>query len=100
LALTDKTLSCRECGVTFLFTAGEQAFFAEKGLLNEPQRCPACRSQRRRERAERSKVMHPVICAQCGVETTVPFVPKYDRPVYCSDCFNRLGSQPASEPAS
>ena len=28
-----------------------------------------------------------VTCADCGRECEIPFVPKHDRPVYCSDCF-------------
>ena len=39
----DKTLKCKECGAEFVFTAGEQEFYAEKGFQNEPQRCKACR---------------------------------------------------------
>lgn len=35
----DKTLVCKECGAEFVFTAGEQEFYAEKGFQNEPQRC-------------------------------------------------------------
>ena len=37
----DKTLVCKECGNEFVFTAGEQEFYAEKGFTNEPQRCKA-----------------------------------------------------------
>ena len=33
----DKTLVCKECGNEFVFTAGEQEFYAEKGFTNEPQ---------------------------------------------------------------
>ena len=39
----DKTLICKECGAEFIFTAGEQEFYAEKGFVNEPQRCKSCR---------------------------------------------------------
>jgi CxxC-x17-CxxC domain-containing protein len=28
-----------------------------------------------------------VVCASCGVTTTVPFKPTKGRPVYCRDCF-------------
>ena len=35
----DKTLVCKECGNQFVFTAGEQEFYAERGFQNEPQRC-------------------------------------------------------------
>ena len=41
----DKTLVCKECGQEFVFTAGEQEFYAERGFQNEPQRCKACREQ-------------------------------------------------------
>lgn len=93
-AYQDKNLKCRECGADFVFTAGEQAFYQEKGLLNEPQRCPTCRSNRRRERttSNPAREMHTVICAACGVETTVPFVPRNNRPVYCSACYDKVRS--------
>ena len=42
----DKTLVCKECGQEFVFTAGEQEFYAERGFQNEPQRCKACRDAR------------------------------------------------------
>jgi CxxC-x17-CxxC domain-containing protein len=84
----DKTLVCRDCGTNFIFTAGEQGFYLEKGLLNEPQRCPTCRANRRRERAGGTREATTITCASCGQEATVPFVPRLDRPVYCSDCFS------------
>ena len=34
--------------------------------------------------------MHTVICAECGAETQVPFLPKNDRPVYCSTCYDKV----------
>ena len=87
----DRTLKCRECGDDFVFTSGEQAFFAEKGLINDPQRCPTCRVARRRERAGGgAREMHEVVCAQCGANTTVPFLPRLERPVYCSSCFDQV----------
>ena len=43
----DKTLVCKECGKEFIFSAGEQEFFAEKGFVNEPQRCKPCRDARK-----------------------------------------------------
>jgi CxxC-x17-CxxC domain-containing protein len=89
----DKTLRCRECGQDFVFTAGEQEFYQQKGLMNEPGRCPTCRSQRRlanvnRERGPRE--MHKITCAECGAEAEVPFLPRNDKPVYCSACYDRL----------
>ena len=97
--LSDKTLTCVECNAVFTFTVGEQEFFASKGYTNEPKRCPACRetrsSQYRGYREGGMREMHPAVCAQCGVDTTVPFRPRGDRPVYCSDCFSQMReSQP------
>ncbi len=88
----DKTLTCRDCSSEFVFTAGEQGFYLEKGLLNEPQRCPDCRLTRRRERSTGSHEMTQVTCASCGTETSVPFVPRLERPVYCSTCFEQVRS--------
>jgi CxxC-x17-CxxC domain-containing protein len=48
--MSDKTLTCRDCGQEFVFTAGEQAFYQERGF-SEPQRCPSCRSRRKAERS-------------------------------------------------
>ena len=92
MELRDKNLQCRDCGTTFVFTAGEQGFYLEKGLMNEPQRCPSCRTSRRRDRASVTRQAATIICASCGREATVPFVPRLDRPVYCADCFSNQRS--------
>ncbi len=42
-------IQCRDCPNTFEFTAGEQAFFAEKNL-SRPVRCKPCRANRRAQR--------------------------------------------------
>lgn len=87
----DKVLVCRDCGVEFVFTAGEQQFYAEKGFQNEPQRCKACRDAKKASRGERTergeREMYDAVCAACGAPTRIPFKPKNDRPVYCSACF-------------
>lgn len=86
----DKTLVCRDCGVSFVFTVGEQEFYREKGLMNDPQRCPTCRAARRRERTGLPpREMHQVTCAACGAIAIVPFLPRQDRPVYCSSCYDK-----------
>ncbi len=81
----DKTLTCKDCGAEFVFTAGEQEFYAEKGFVNEPQRCKACRDNKKN--ANKNREMYTAICADCGGEAKVPFKPRDDRPVYCSECF-------------
>ncbi len=102
MALSDKTLNCRDCEYEFTFTVGEQEFFNSKGFTNEPTRCPQCRTSRRSQQSGSgggsgggfggggSREMHPAVCAQCGKDTTVPFRPRGDRPVYCSDCFSGM----------
>ena len=62
----DKSLNCVDCGAEFLWTAGEQLFFADKNFKNEPTNCSAC-----------------------GKETTVPFRPTQGRPVFCRECFQQ-----------
>jgi CxxC-x17-CxxC domain-containing protein len=47
MSYADKTLACRDCGTAFVFTAGEQEFYAQKGFTNEPTRCPSCRAARK-----------------------------------------------------
>ena len=94
----DKTLTCRECGEEFLFTAGEQEFYAAKGFENEPGRCPSCRAARKQQRNsrgnnQRSREMFKTTCATCGGEAEVPFRPSADRPVYCRDCYQASKSR-------
>ena len=88
MSFADRSLSCRECGNAFVWTAGEQDFYQQKGLLHEPQRCPQCRQRAKAERAaQRALSMHDIVCTTCGQAGQVPFAPRTDRPVYCSTCF-------------
>ena len=109
MSYADKTITCRDCGTDFVFTTGEQEFYAQKGFTNEPTRCPSCRQQRKSSGGGRGgygerdsygggggrgyssgpREMHTAICASCGKEAQVPFVPRGDKPVYCSDCFQQ-----------
>ena len=112
--MADKTLTCRDCGTQFTFTEGEQDFYAQKGYT-EPGRCPDCRAAKKASRNDggyggsysggggggsygggggygrSERTMTQVTCANCGKETQVPFVPRGDKPVYCSDCFSTVG---------
>ncbi len=92
MAFIDKTLVCRDCNGQFAFSASEQEFYQQKGLENEPRRCPSCRSARRRANNTRpvrtsSRPAFEAVCADCGASTQVPFQPREDRPVYCNACF-------------
>ena len=88
----DRTLTCVDCGAEFTFTASEQEFFSEKGYVNDPKRCSACRDTRKRQRRD-ERPMYEAVCAECGAKTTVPFQPTGERPVYCSDCFRARKSR-------
>lgn len=102
--LVDRTLNCVDCHNDFSFTVGEQQFFRDKGLKNEPKRCKPCKQQK----AARFDQMPPkvnlepgqrfeIVCDQCGRKDTVPFVPSKGKPVYCGDCFSaRRAAQPVA----
>ncbi len=98
MAFQNKTLSCADCGATFEFTAEEQEFYKTKGYTNEPKRCPTCRAAKKQSMSGGSgnrsygsgpRQMFPVKCATCGKDTEVPFEPRGDKPVYCSDCYRK-----------
>ena len=84
MGFTDKNLTCSECGLEFVFSAGEQAFFDEKGFTHLPKRCKLCTA---RQTGTRFRAQSRITCAECGIETTVPFKPKQNRPVLCRECF-------------
>ncbi len=101
MSFTDRTLVCRDCSQEFIFTAGEQEFYASKNLTNDPTRCPACRAARKsqsgghsgnRGGARESRQMYTATCSSCGNEAVVPFQPRGDKPVYCSDCYQTQSS--------
>jgi CxxC-x17-CxxC domain-containing protein len=92
----DRKLTCRDCGMEFVFSASDQEFFAEKGYTNDPGRCPECRAARKNQNrrgggrsgyGRQDRMMYPVVCSACGKNTEVPFQPSGDRPVYCRDCY-------------
>ena len=103
----DKSIKCYDCSNTFTFGAEEQEQFASRGHTNEPKRCPTCREERKsrqqanggnshnsgsygnRSYSSAPRKMFPVTCVTCGKDTQVPFEPRGDRPVYCSDCYRK-----------
>lgn len=91
MSYTDKSLTCRDCGQDFVFTAGEQEFHAQKGFTNTPVRCSACRAQKKAQSGGGGRggyrEMHDATCANCGKGCQVPFLPSNDKPIYCSECF-------------
>jgi CxxC-x17-CxxC domain-containing protein len=109
LIYNDVALTCRQCGKPFTFTESEQEAFTAKGHNFLPGRCGDCRAARKAARGnqpetERSMMdrgpsergsghargpreMFSTICSECGQTAIVPFQPRTDKPVYCSNCF-------------
>ena len=123
MSYADKSLTCRDCDQAFIFTAGEQEFHATKGFHNDPSRCLDCRATRKAARGDsgagsspggyssggyssggnssggygrQERQMFSATCSECGNEARVPFQPRGDKPVYCSDCFSKQRSQSGS----
>ena len=105
----DRTLTCVDCGVEFIHSAADQEYYVQKGFVSDPKRCTSCRASRRASRDggydvreiggprgyERSverpdREYFAVVCSSCGNQAQVPFRPRMDRPVYCSDCFRTV----------
>ncbi len=94
MTFQDQTLTCRDCGNPFVWTASEQEFYQSKGFQNAPVRCPADRAAKKaRMEGGRGgggqRQMYEITCSNCGRKDTVPFQPRGDRPVLCGDCFRR-----------
>jgi len=105
----DRTLNCVDCGVEFIHSAADQEYYQQKGFVSDPKRCTSCRASRRASRDggydvreiggprgyERgddrpNREYFAVVCSSCGNQAQVPFKPRMDRPVYCSDCFRTV----------
>ena len=102
MSFSDITLTCKDCGNPFVFTAGEQEFYQQRGLMNQPGRCSDCRAARKATGGGGcasygggsrggsyggEREFFTATCSSCGKEARVPFQPRGDKPVYCSSCF-------------
>lgn len=89
----DRMLKCVECNSEFVFTSGEQLFYAEKGFKNEPKRCKNCKGKQSQAGSSgghgQGRAVTTTVCSQCGKETTVPFKVTQGRPVYCLQCYQQ-----------
>ncbi len=114
MSYADQTLTCRDCGKEFTFTGSEQELFVQKGYNNYPSRCNECRAARKSQRGGQAsdgesgsnrresysgggqsrgpREMFSAICSECGQTAQVPFQPRTDKPVYCSNCFEQQRS--------
>src|ERR1035441_6812787 len=95
MEFSDRNLKCIDCGVEFVFTAGEQLFFHDKQFKNDPRHCKQCKAKRARG-GPRVRPETRTTCSECGAETTVPFKPTQGRPVLCRSCFQKNQPKPAS----
>lgn len=111
-SFTDKTLKCVECGADFTYAASEQELHQSLGYQNEPKRCSPCREAKRMRKGDGGgrrggfggghggggggggapREFFTAVCGECGKEAQLPFKPRGDRPVYCSDCFSKRRS--------
>ena len=84
----DMELVCSDCGNAFVFTGSDQEYYASKDF-QAPKRCRSCRDQRKSSSGDSRprREMFSTVCSRCGKEAMVPFVPRMDRPVYCTDCY-------------
>ena len=108
MSFTDKTLTCKDCGQEFIWTSGEQEFYQARGLVNEPGRCSSCRAARRAggstggygagQGMSGPREFFTATCSNCGKECQVPFRPTNGKPVYCSDCFEKMGGRNEDRP--
>ena len=100
MSFVDKTITCSDCGAAFTFSASEQELFSQRGYTNDPKRCESCRASRKAQGGGSGgsssssygtsrRQMFPVVCAECGKQTEVPFEPRGGRPVYCRDCYGK-----------
>ncbi len=104
--LEDTEILCIDCGNNFVWTAGEQMFYRDKGLQNPPKRCRDCKQAKNerlnailnsQESGVKQKVEVAVYCARCANYTTVPFYPSQGRPVFCRSCFLEMNPLPKTD---
>lgn len=93
MPFVDRDVLCVSCGLEFVFSAGEQEFFHEKGFINEPKHCKQCKAKREGGKGQRRTETH-VTYSECGSSTTVPFKPTQGRPVMCRTCFANKPKSP------
>lgn len=110
MSAADALLTCRDCGIDFVFTSEERENQAGAGRSHPPSRCPDCRVKRKARqdllggvraapgfRDRREQPMTTTTCRACGKPAVVPFVVRGDRAAYCSPCFEQRRATGESE---
>ena len=77
----------RECKVPFR-PSGDKPIYCSSCF--EKQGNGISRNDSRRD--DRDKEMFSTVCDDCGKNCKVPFRPSSDKPIYCSDCFEKRGN--------
>lgn len=108
MTYVDRTMTCVDCGVEFIHSVADQEFYAQKGFTSDPKRCASCRAYRRTSRdaggdsragggprgyehtGGAPREYFVAICTSCGNQAQVPFKPRTDKPVFCSDCYRTI----------
>lgn len=85
--LEDKFLVCKDCGNKFLWSAGEQKFFLDKGLKNIPKRCKVCVAKFKDQLHEKHPIW-PIKCKRCGKKAEANFEPQSED-ILCEKCFQQ-----------
>jgi CxxC-x17-CxxC domain-containing protein len=103
MTYADQDLICADCGTQFLFTAFEHEFYVRNNFTYEIEQCPACR--RARKAPSRPVFLRPshvlpavrsmrdAPCMVCGTTIAVSFAPRFGKPIYCAECYERYGSR-------
>jgi len=95
MSFQDKNLTCRDCGKEFVWTSGEQEFFAQKGFDKPPIRCINCRKKKKEKQqnpqapAEPTGEIFTITCSECSKKTEVDFKPRDMAGILCSECFEK-----------
>lgn len=90
----DQKLICRDCSKEFIWTVGEQKFFAQKGFDKPPVRCLECRKKKKQRHQQSniapvSETMHAIKCKKCAKISQVPFQPQFPDDILCLQCFKK-----------
>lgn len=78
----------KDCKVPFKPTSGKPIYCSDCFEKHDDKRS-SDRRPRRDSRRSDSKEMFDAVCDACGKDCKVPFKPSSDKPIYCSDCFEK-----------
>ena len=84
-AYTDETRICSGCGRSFVVTAGEQEYYASRGITVSY--CRECQAKNELDR--KIPQSFDVICSGCGEHFKSPFKPGNGQEIYCSECISK-----------